>query len=272
MKSIRELRQAIISGTPDDVRRLLDSGSSANEFEGEGSALSLALLRAEQPGPEALEIVRLLLSEGANPHEAGLRRSAALADEELSEQLVDTLLAAGTKVDQQAVSGWTGLMVAVVNLDLRLVRRFVRAGARADIPIVADETDGDIPPNTTAQQYALDNLELEPMPEIAALVGSPEPAPASAVGVWRVLGVESADGPLSSAAEVGLEEAQLELRRDGTFCSHDLFEIAGRWEETGDELTLYDEEAGYETLDVERLKSGRLVLELDDESFVLDRV
>ncbi len=184
------LHRAVRGGSASVVRLLLDAGADTAAQQGPRSETPLLLATAEGKA----ELVALLLQHsraelgvcteddhGLYPlHEAARRGNANMVQLLLAagadidqqtkegmtplhlcpESLVPRLLAAGADVNDRGRDGWTPLHCAVLRRDVGKVRALLKAGACAELPLIACDEDGEAPYAPFAV-VAPDGLERE---------------------------------------------------------------------------------------------------------------
>jgi ankyrin repeat protein len=138
---------AIENGTVNQLESILNRGVKVNFLDREGfSPLSVACLF------ERITMTKLLVRHGAEVNARDQDDSTALhstvtESEDKAYKIVSFLLKKGAEVDPIDVRGWTPLMVAAANQDVRSVEALLEGGAGPD----RKDKDG---------RTALDHLEL----------------------------------------------------------------------------------------------------------------
>ena len=133
-ESLPPLMRAAGRGGVDEVRRLLKAGANVNERADLGfTALTVAA------GGDHLEIVKILLAAGADPNAlAGMTHPrmimtpliAAMSPRNKRRlEIMDTLIAAGAKVNPPPSFGESPLMNAVTQHDLEMIKALLDRGA-----------------------------------------------------------------------------------------------------------------------------------------------
>jgi len=132
--SLPPLMRAALHGRVDEVRRLLNAGANVNERDDLGlTALMLAA------GADQLDVVKILLEAGADPNALGGMThpriiltpliTAMSPRNKRRLEIMDTLIAAGAKVNPPPSYGESPLVHAVTQKDLEMLKALLERGA-----------------------------------------------------------------------------------------------------------------------------------------------